>query len=662
MANLATKDGLITFAGINSSLADQEAGNNEHLRSFVVEYPHKHKTKDAAQGEKKVMGEQEYGKITFAGKASMFEPVTAEARRDIYQRLLRFSPVRSREASNKRIGAITTGFGRDKPEYESEIVVFDATMAIPKKSSILARITPKDGAQAHDLAINQDSDSTFSLAYCTDYQVFLYSLTCDFSTKTPTPTTSEPSILYNVPVPTEVEKRKSRPRLTNLHWLSPNHLLLLQNTPVRKGAELLILRLHPSGGPGSIIARKRLPGSVKETVRKGLAVCLLDADPATGERQIVIAIASSDTSIHVYTLNHQPSEKLPEKQISKPTPFTIIRLSNQHEMGISKITLSAFFPPRQAPNSVTSIATSAQYIRLASVGLQSTVVVDTLALTSIPTSPAHTSDVSASEKEHHQHQPSVRWILSTSSTELLRSWTGILVIAFAVLISAFLLQNYLNPSPSPNSAVDPSSWSSKFAQIRGSLQPPGAVPPRLRSGARGEAMSDRVTAAINRAEESVSVDRAPGRLPDTKLNELRQAARRAGQEGAKASPDMMRKAENIKDSAKEAVQTAERVLEDSAKSGAVKLRDVLGLSRKDGPGGKVIHVALRSADGDERVTGSKVWITEHEDENALRVRGARRYEELGPGERAVWREILKRLGEWAEEEGEGVLRGVMFGV
>ncbi|KAK6405468.1 hypothetical protein LTR95_018760, partial [Oleoguttula sp. CCFEE 5521] len=49
LASLATKDGLITFAGVNSSQAEQNAGKNEHLRSFEIKYPprKKQKTEDA---------------------------------------------------------------------------------------------------------------------------------------------------------------------------------------------------------------------------------------------------------------------------------------------------------------------------------------------------------------------------------------------------------------------------------------------------------------------------------------------------------------------------------------------------------------------------------------------------------------------------------------
>ena len=46
LATLASKDGLITLAGINSSESDQKAGKNEHLRTFDIKYPSKKQVSD----------------------------------------------------------------------------------------------------------------------------------------------------------------------------------------------------------------------------------------------------------------------------------------------------------------------------------------------------------------------------------------------------------------------------------------------------------------------------------------------------------------------------------------------------------------------------------------------------------------------------------------
>ncbi|KAH0177230.1 hypothetical protein KCU86_g15640, partial [Aureobasidium melanogenum] len=102
LATLASKDGLITLAGINSSEADQKAGKNEHLRTFDIKYP---KKKQAS--EEKQEGEAQDGSISFVGKASLFQPATGP-KPETYQRVLRLSPTYKRDSPNKRIGAVAT--------------------------------------------------------------------------------------------------------------------------------------------------------------------------------------------------------------------------------------------------------------------------------------------------------------------------------------------------------------------------------------------------------------------------------------------------------------------------------------------------------------------------------------------------------------------------
>ncbi|KAH0411103.1 eukaryotic translation initiation factor 3 subunit D, partial [Aureobasidium melanogenum] len=103
LATLASKDGLITLAGINSSEADQKAGKNEHLRTFDIRYPKKKQTSDEKQE-----GEAQDGSISFVGKASLFQPATGP-KPETYQRVLRLSPTYKRDSPNKRIGAVATG-------------------------------------------------------------------------------------------------------------------------------------------------------------------------------------------------------------------------------------------------------------------------------------------------------------------------------------------------------------------------------------------------------------------------------------------------------------------------------------------------------------------------------------------------------------------------
>ena len=161
LASLATKDGLITFAGVNSSQADQNAGKNEHLRSFEIKYPPKKRQKvEGTEAEEK-------GSVSAIGKRALFKP-TPSAKSETYQRLLRLSPVQRNGNGNKRIGAIATGLSKS-----AELVVFNATTATPGADDVFARIEPDGGAEPQDLDLATTGASDFSLAYCTDYDLSL---------------------------------------------------------------------------------------------------------------------------------------------------------------------------------------------------------------------------------------------------------------------------------------------------------------------------------------------------------------------------------------------------------------------------------------------------------------------------------------------------------
>lgn len=162
IANLGSRDGLVTLAGINSSEAEQKAGRNEHLRTFQIKYP----TKKQPANEETKQDVSAEASIAFAGKVALFKPATGP-KPETYQRLLRLSPPFKRESGNRRIGAIATGLAK-----ESEIIVFDATRTPPKQSEIISRIQVRNNAEAADLDISEVEHNTFSLAWCTDHDVF----------------------------------------------------------------------------------------------------------------------------------------------------------------------------------------------------------------------------------------------------------------------------------------------------------------------------------------------------------------------------------------------------------------------------------------------------------------------------------------------------------
>jgi prolactin regulatory element-binding protein len=157
LANLATADGLLLYAGVNSSEEDRAKDNNEHFRAFEVKLP---KGKIATDGTD--------ANISYLSKAKLFATVhDVNAKKEGYQRLVRLSPPQRTAASApaRRIGAIASSLAGD----ENEIVVFSATSNKPRDpQDILQRIRLGKGEEANDLDIFDKGDGQFELAYVLD--------------------------------------------------------------------------------------------------------------------------------------------------------------------------------------------------------------------------------------------------------------------------------------------------------------------------------------------------------------------------------------------------------------------------------------------------------------------------------------------------------------
>jgi prolactin regulatory element-binding protein len=395
LGNLATKDGLIAFAGINSSASDQKAGKNEHFRSFSVQYPRKR----TAQGKEKDSSRDADGAIAFLGKTSLFKHAGGE-NKETYQRRLRLSPAKRRESGNKRIGAVATGLAK-----QSEIVFFDATSATPQSSDIIQRISPPKGAEAADIDIIERAEGEFLIAYCTDYEVYVNEVECYFDKKK-SKIMPKSELLHSLPLP-DVFEISSRPKLRALRFLTPRHLLLLCNLPNKSGAELSILRVYKTG-PGSLIFRKKLPKHIKAAV--SLDVCLLDEDPELGFRQIVVAVAGQDISIEVLVIDYLGYK---EDRLSKFRSYK--SLQDVHPLQMTGLVFEPFNSPEKQ-----------KHLRLASYSMGNTVVVDSF--------PLLTVTASQSRKRH---------ILSAAGEQIFRTGSILLLLSLMAVVTAFLLQSYL---------------------------------------------------------------------------------------------------------------------------------------------------------------------------------------------------------------------------
>ncbi|RJE26043.1 hypothetical protein PHISCL_01645 [Aspergillus sclerotialis] len=409
-------DSIIALAGINSSMAEQKRNNNQHLRSFKIDYPPR-KTADAeprrltvSDPEKKASKEKDKSKpekTAPLSQASLFRTKGAESG-DTYQRVLRLSPWN--DESSTRVAAITTGLAPS-----GEVVFFNATSA-PTGSDVIGRIRLDSGEEAEDVDITDLDKGKFKVAYTNGVDVF----TCQVASKTKSNASPDVSRVYSTPLPA---KGKGKPKFRALRFLSPTSLLLLQNSPDRSGCELVLLHLPTSSDKkqASIIHRRKLHRTMK--IGLGMDICNLGTNPENQE-QSIIAVSGSNLSIEILTIEHDPSQGY-----SKPKPYTI--LSEVHPFSMTKIAFSNFIPP---PHPVTP-EVGPQSVKLASVSMGNTVVIHTLDLSPFPPPSTHP-----------------RYVLSKPG--LSDNWQTFYSGSFAILILAFvcfLLQ--------------------AFAEIRGASEP-----------------------------------------------------------------------------------------------------------------------------------------------------------------------------------------------
>lgn len=399
----ATESSFIALAGINSSEADQQAGKNEHLRLFQLDYPQTRK--EQVESEKEGNLEQQ-GETKALGRLSLFTPSSA-VKKETYQRVLRLS--RPRVEEHIRLGAIASGLAP-----EGEIVVFDTIGAQFGRVNVRGRLKLGKGVEAADVDVNHIKDGEYRVAYCTDYDVYLSKLSPGSNQ------ISTPQFVHGTPYPDTFAKSKARPKFRSVRFLTPDLILLLQVQPGRTGAELLLLEVTNFSPLGFITLRKRLHRGIKST--NALAVAFLPGAKPGPPSQIVqhaIAIAGQDTSITILTLDHASSP-----------PFSSLSfrlhafLPKVHPLQITSLSFSTFISPStpsQAPP---------QYLKLASTSIASTVVVHTLPLILLASTTKSKS--------------SLRYVLRRPGrSETAEVTISVLVATIAIALGAFFLQAFI---------------------------------------------------------------------------------------------------------------------------------------------------------------------------------------------------------------------------
>ncbi|KPI37729.1 uncharacterized protein AB675_192 [Cyphellophora attinorum] len=474
----STEHALTAIAGINSSDAEQAAGKNEHLRSFRISLPARKRKVDGTNVEKI---ESPNRGTQALGKNALFKSANGP-KNETYQRVLATSRIKSR--SEARIAAIATGLAP-----ENEVVVFQpVSNAVTSTVDEISRIS-LGKKEAADVDVVPIEGNGHCLAYCTDDAVFLQQL----------PRTKGSRIEAPVKVYETVESTSSvapsrRPKFRALRFISPRYILLLQNKPARTGTSLIILKLSSDMSSGRITLKKALGKSTKAAV--GLDVCPLSSNPA-GDFQTIIAVATQESSIELLTIDYNNTAGMGRFN-------NVGFLRDVHSGPLTRIVFSNFIKPSTPANK-----TPPQHVRLASVGVDQTVVVQNMPLRPWPV---------------ESHTP--RYILQEPPASTLQTSINIFIAFFVITLVAFLMQvfceirgalpptlgaaNWLSPRVSsliaqPYPSLSPSAASSSISSIIDAISSaPGSIPTNILEPPSLSALQDQLSAAVASASYTVS--------------------------------------------------------------------------------------------------------------------------------------------------------------
>ena len=336
------KNAIAFYTGINSVEDDLKKGKNEHFRVFAADLPSKAEATP---------------KITELSRSALFSTKDTEA----YQRLLRISGP---------FGAAATGtIGRSK---DAQIAIFD--LAAPTSSNPAPKLRGEVELvkEAMDMDMMQISDDEHQLIYCDDYDIYTLIITKK--------SISGPHLVFTVPHDVATGA-KDRPSFRCIRFLTPTFVLAVANLPKPGGAVLQGFRLpkisdlgkEEKEGKARLAVVTHLPKSV--TRATGLAVRNL-FPPATpsapqDDTQFAIAVTGQDSSITLFTLEHQTLGAV--NLIANLHPVTTLK--EVHLGPISGLAFSHLPPPS------TKTKTPPAHLKLASIGsMANTAIVHTLPL------------------------------------------------------------------------------------------------------------------------------------------------------------------------------------------------------------------------------------------------------------------------------------------
>ena len=639
----STESSGIVFAGINSSGADQNAGRNEHLRSFELLYPPRKKTAPDATETLKDQALESKAATKALGRASLFTPNNAE-KKETYQRILRLS--RANQGGTGRHGVIATGLAP-----EGEIIAFNAGTESPTNQDVLRRIRLGRGEEATDVDIIDTQSSGCRLAYCTDYEAHIVRVSPTETAKT---AETNPILIYGTQHRDASASTTPRPRLRFLRFLTLNLLLLLQNKSNRSGAELLLIEIPAAPSLGNIVLRKHLHRSIQTAT--ALSVSLLPAVDPSQNVQTVIAVAGQNNSIEILTLDHSSK---PPFSSCKFRQYALLR--NVHELQITSLTLSMFHLPLDLSSAPP------QYLKLASTAINSTVVVHTLPLKPYPL-PSTT-------------RRSNRYVLtSPGRSEATQITFSIFISALVIALGALVLQAFTEIRGGTPEYLGAKGWLSDrlhgwiarpymFDDVLDRLSVPG-VETRPMKGVQSQLgdIKNSVKDALKKpdAGEVAGVETRPLESQDAEMKDTLKET--FEQPGGHAASNIKRSTTNDVDGAKRVAGNDQQSVAEVAHQARASvvaaneklgLRDLLSHRRppdpKTGPlKGSASDIVVRHDEANQALSADL------RGPNTLIEETHKKWEELEQHERETWKKRLIDAGEWAVEQGEAVLEGVFF--
>ncbi|OBT43037.1 hypothetical protein VE00_07360 [Pseudogymnoascus sp. WSF 3629] len=367
------------YAGVNSSTKDVEKGNNEHFRVYAL-------------GKKQKKGSPIIQEVSR-------EQLFRSNDKATYQRLLRLSRPSEKGV---QLGVVATGFANP-----SKLAIFDT---VDGQKSLSSRGVIELDREAEDVDAIQTGPDEYRVVYCDNRSIFL-------KTISPKAELEDAISIYDMPGTVGEREPGSEPpsSFRSVRFLTPNFLAILINKPARTGAQIRILRitLEPIGYVANPAQTLFLPKKVTQAT--GLAVANLNPPTIAGGVQdnahFVIA-AADQASISIATFTFEVSRTV----TFMSTPKLLTRVEDVHPMQITGLTFAPFTP--------TEKEGSAETLRLASVSVGNTVVVQSL-------------PISFSE-EKKQYQVALKPV-STGPKFGVRNAISVLAIVFvAVLLQTIL--------------------------------------------------------------------------------------------------------------------------------------------------------------------------------------------------------------------------------